>query len=384
MKITRELSQPIIDKLLPLTERNVNVMDEKGIIVASGDSSRINQIHDGAKIVLEQKREFIIEEASHLSGSKEGVNLPIELNGKIVGVIGITGKPKDIFNLARVVKLTFEVLLQQIYLEKQTRYMEEAIQSWISNLTDSLSYNRERLEKTANLLSIDVEKQRSVLVLKINEINQVNSKDNSPKYLKLFRKKKEYLLKYLGMLLDNQTYIFFKYEKEAVILGKSNKNQNISLAKRIIQMCEKANVQVQIGIGDSNEGVEGYRESFLQARQSLSIIKKMNLHSKENQIFHIDDLRIYYLIKQIPESSRTSFLTKYMSGKWITKEYEETLITYFKEGSSIKKAANSLYIHPNTLLYRLDKIQSLTKLNPKDTMDAFILQLIIICKTLKL
>ncbi len=191
MRLTRELAQPLIDQLLPLVERNINVMDEHGVIVASGDNSRMNQKHQGAEIVLKQKDEYIVRDDSSISGTKAGVNLPIDLNGEIVGVVGITGTPESVYHLAKVVKLTVEVLLKQIDLEKQTRYKEEAIKGWLANLTDMYSFEERRLEEIAKSLSIHYGEKRSVLVVEIHSMDGLaNSQNDSSLYLERVNRKK--------------------------------------------------------------------------------------------------------------------------------------------------------------------------------------------------
>lgn len=384
MKITRELVQPIINQLMPLVEKNINIMDEKGVIIASGDDSRVNQFHAGAKVVLEKECEFIERGNSNISGTKKGVNLPIYLNEKNVGVVGITGDPDAVYNLARVVKVTVEVLLQQTYLNKQTRYREEAIQSWLSNLTDSFSFNQERLAQTAKLLSINIQHKRSILVIRLDAVNHIKPQENFTRFLNEFKNKKDNLISQIGNYLDNSMYLLLRNESELVVLGKSTKSDNLKLAQNIINICEKLKISVCIGIGDIGSDINKYRNSFLQAKKCLKLMKKTKVYSEKHQkIAHIDEYRIPYLIAQIPKSTRQSFITQYVSDQWISRDHEETLITYFNVGTNIRQAAKQLFIHPNTLLYRLDRIEKITQLNPRLANDAFILQLIMICQMLE-
>lgn len=55
----------------------------------------------------------------------------------------------------------------------------------------------------------------------------------------------------------------------------------------------------------------------------------------------------------------------------------KTIEAFFAHGSNLARAARSLFIHPNTLYYRLNRILELTGLNPRDGRDAFHLQLAI-------
>ncbi|GAH13820.1 unnamed protein product [marine sediment metagenome] len=57
MKITHKLAQNIVEKTMGILRKNINIMDEKGVIIGSGDKSRLNQYHEGAaKVITEGKK----------------------------------------------------------------------------------------------------------------------------------------------------------------------------------------------------------------------------------------------------------------------------------------------------------------------------------------
>ncbi|MHC2994187.1 MAG: hypothetical protein IBV53_01585 [Candidatus Atribacteria bacterium] len=110
MKITHKLAQNIVDKTMSILERNINIMDENGVIIGSGDRSRLNQYHEGAAQVIKEgkKLEIYSNDINHLVGAKPGINLPIEHNNKIIGVVGITGEPNEVSPFGEVIKMTVE------------------------------------------------------------------------------------------------------------------------------------------------------------------------------------------------------------------------------------------------------------------------------------
>ena len=46
--LSKKLAQSIVDKMMNVIPYNVNIMNHKGIIIGSGDVSRIGYIHEGA------------------------------------------------------------------------------------------------------------------------------------------------------------------------------------------------------------------------------------------------------------------------------------------------------------------------------------------------
>src|SRR5699024_12622049 len=76
---------------------NINIMDEKGIILGSGHAQRINNFHEGALLVLKFGQPIVINEQDKekWKGAKPGVKLPIHLNRKLVGVFVFYGNIQD-------------------------------------------------------------------------------------------------------------------------------------------------------------------------------------------------------------------------------------------------------------------------------------------------
>lgn len=54
--LNRELAQNIVNKMMEVIPYNVNIMNHKGVIIGSGDSSRIGMIHNGALEALRVKK----------------------------------------------------------------------------------------------------------------------------------------------------------------------------------------------------------------------------------------------------------------------------------------------------------------------------------------
>ncbi|HMU17861.1 MAG TPA: sugar diacid recognition domain-containing protein, partial [Thauera aminoaromatica] len=57
------LAQSIVDRAMQILRTNVNVMDERGLIIASGDRARIGSRHEGALLVLAQGRAVEVDAA---------------------------------------------------------------------------------------------------------------------------------------------------------------------------------------------------------------------------------------------------------------------------------------------------------------------------------
>ncbi|MBV4552513.1 helix-turn-helix domain-containing protein [Pseudomonas sp. SWRI102] len=114
-ELDHDLAQDIVDRAMAILPYNVNVMDNQGLILASGERERINTRHEGAQLVLANGRVVEIDEhtAVHLKGVQPGINLPLMLDQRLIGVLGITGDPAHLRTYAELVRMTAEMLLGQ-------------------------------------------------------------------------------------------------------------------------------------------------------------------------------------------------------------------------------------------------------------------------------
>ncbi|QVL21474.1 helix-turn-helix domain-containing protein [Pseudomonas qingdaonensis] len=126
-ELDHDLAQDIVDRAMAILPYNVNVMDSQGLILGSGEAQRINTRHEGAQLVLANARivELDEEAARCLKGVQPGVNLPLLLDGRLIGVLGITGDPQQVRTYAELVRMTAEMLLAQRHLQVQQQWRKQ-------------------------------------------------------------------------------------------------------------------------------------------------------------------------------------------------------------------------------------------------------------------
>lgn len=114
-ELDHDLAQDIVDRAMAILPYNVNVMDSQGLILGSGEPERVNTRHEGAQLVLANARvvEIDAQTAIHLKGVQPGINLPLLLDQRLIGVLGITGEPEQLRTYAELVRMTAEMLVAQ-------------------------------------------------------------------------------------------------------------------------------------------------------------------------------------------------------------------------------------------------------------------------------
>lgn len=116
--INKVFAQNFIRKIERTMNIKVNVMDERGVIIASSSAERIGDFHLCAFEIIENNLSIMItkEPTKELIGvNSPGVNLRLTSSGETIGVIGVSGNPDEVTDIARMVKLTFETMYEYEY-----------------------------------------------------------------------------------------------------------------------------------------------------------------------------------------------------------------------------------------------------------------------------
>ncbi|MEM8176161.1 sugar diacid recognition domain-containing protein, partial [Morganella morganii] len=116
----------------------INVMDAQGMIIGSGDPSRLHTRHEGAQLVLANRRVVEIDEqaAACLRGVRPGVNLPLLHAERLVGVLGITGAPQVVRPYAELVRMAAEMLMEQRQMQDERHWQRQRHEAWLRQLLD--------------------------------------------------------------------------------------------------------------------------------------------------------------------------------------------------------------------------------------------------------
>lgn len=83
MKLKPELAQSIVDQMMKKIPYNINMMDQNGYIIASGDKSRLNTLHVGALDAIKQRKTLTMSN-DYGSHGLPGVNMPLFLKKKLL------------------------------------------------------------------------------------------------------------------------------------------------------------------------------------------------------------------------------------------------------------------------------------------------------------
>jgi carbohydrate diacid regulator len=119
---------------------------------------------------------------------------------------------------------------------------------------------------------------------------------------------------------------------------------------------------ISIGIGRYHPGIPGLARSYQDARAALSLGRRF--HGR-NGVHGLDALGIAAFVGVSDEATKVDLAMHLLSPLDHEPELLETLSVFFAHDCCPSSTAKELSIHRNTLSYRLDKIASLTGLDPR-------------------
>ena len=185
MFISEAAALSIVREMKEITGHDINIMDGTGTIFASTDPGRVGQRHEGACQILSQKLpRLTVQEDRRPGGIRPGVNLPIQLDGETVGVIGITGTPEEVDSLGAILKRMTESMVRDARRQAQEDLLDSARQCFIERWLFSEEPDQAELELRGNMLGIDVTARWTVVILEVLEPLSPGQADASPQEMR--------------------------------------------------------------------------------------------------------------------------------------------------------------------------------------------------------
>ena len=135
-----------------------------------------------------------------------------------------------------------------------------------------------------------------------------------------------------------------------------------------------------VGIGTIVVGIKDLARSFKEAQVALEVGK---VFDTEKSIVSYDNLGIARLIYQLPTTLCEMFLKEVFKRGSIESLDHETLFTiqrFFENNLNVSETSRKLFVHRNTLVYRLEKIKKITGLDLREFEDAIVFKVALMVK----
>jgi len=134
---------------------------------------------------------------------------------------------------------------------------------------------------------------------------------------------------------------------------------------------------VTIGIGGPCRDPADIARSYGQARRTIDAVQRLG---RQGQVVAFEDLGVHRLLLQVPDLAELRSFAAEILGKLGGQDHQRgaellsTLACYFRENSSPQRTARTLHVHPNTVAYRIRRIQEITGIQLDNYRDRLMAQ----------
>ena len=181
-----------------------------------------------------------------------------------------------------------------------------------------------------------------------------------------------------GLFPDKlQDFVISINESDIAIIKQITPNTTPADLEKIAQSVEdmlrnELFIKSVIGIGTVAEHLRGLADAYKEAQTAIDVGK---VFDSERTIIIYENLGIGRLIYQLPTTLCEIFLSEVFKKNSIDSLDHETLFTinkFFENNLNVSETSRKLFVHRNTLVYRLEKIKKLTGLDLREFDHAII------------
>lgn len=353
MEISSVIAQEIVLQLKNVLSQEINFMNSESIIIASTDKSRIGHFHAGADTVLKNKKPLIIDDDSSFKGSKQGINMPIALEDKVIGVVGITGERCKVEKNGIIIKKMTEILIKEDLIKDINIKKHDRSRYIINRILNHHLINSNN--ESSNVFNYDYTLPHLCI------IGEFKTTFNY-QYEEIYR-----IITRYTHTIDDVIFIIIEHKLYLFVQQTSLDQLNIWLKILSDKITSYFNVPYYFGIGPVSDSLVTANQSFDYAANALH----WNKLYAEKQYLHFNELDLGLILTSI-DKSRISLIQKKILQCIPPKEYEELkeiFLVYGEMNKSINKSADKLYIHKNSFQYKLNKLTQYTGYDPKILND---------------
>jgi carbohydrate diacid regulator len=342
------LAQQIANEITDVIGHNVLITDEAGIVVGSGDESRIGQFHEASVEVVRTRRTIAhsSDDVRDLVGTLPGVTIPLVIDDSVVGTIGLSGSPEEVEQFGLVVKRQTEILMQEAARIGSRLTHERATADLLREVCE---WHHSRVAKSqllhrARTLGHDLTVPRRVVLVQYQDTGSLRVQAES-----------EHVVGQVQQVFDSADDLIAPLARMVVAVATPHPER----AHDFAALAADRRLTVRIGIGSPAAGVGALNVS---ARDAFDALQLGPITHPETPVHEIEHLRLPQALSVVPIDSRIRLTEGLLAPLLADREWttlRATLIAWGDSAFNITKAAVRLHVHRNTLIYRLDKIARL-------------------------
>ncbi len=351
--MSNRLFQGIIHQMKDAVDRVIGVIDENGVIISCSDLSRIGETRQGIR-----------DELAYTSDAITSGGFTYKLIGtspKADYIVFVEGEDKSA--------------------EKYTALLSIALAN-IKNLYD------EKYDKSSFIKNIILDNiLPSDIYIKSKELHFNNDVVRIVLLIKFFGKNDIIPFDIVQNMFpdNNKDYVISVGENDIVLVKEMKPGFDMKEIERLAKSISDTigtefYTKVAIGIGTAVDNIKDLARSYKEAQVALEVGK---VFDTEKNIISYENLGIGRLIYQLPTTLCEMFLQEVFkrgSLESLDRETLQTIQCFFENNLNVSETSRKLFVHRNTLVYRLEKIRKLTGLDLREFEHAITFKVALMVK----
>jgi len=351
--MSNRLFQGIIHQMKDAVDRVIGVIDENGVIISCSDLARIGETRQGIR-----------DELAYTSDAITSGGYTYKLIGsspKADYIVFVEGEDKNAEKYAAILSVAL-ANIKNLYDEKYDK------SSFIKNII------------LDNILPSDI-------YIKSKELHFNNDVVRVVLLIKFFGKNDIVPYDIIQNIFPdkNKDYVISVGENDIVLVKEMKPGYDPKEIERIAKsiadtVSSEFYTKVNIGIGTAVDNIKDLARSYKEAQVALEVGK---VFDTEKNIVSYENLGIGRLIYQLPTTLCEMFLQEVFkrgSLESLDKETLQTIQCFFENNLNVSETSRKLFVHRNTLVYRLEKIRKLTGLDLREFEHAITFKVALMVK----
>jgi carbohydrate diacid regulator len=361
-------------------------------------SERVAELLCASVLVVDGGGDAIAQTPSHTLYSQfTTVNPSIRIPIKIANDTGevIIAKTEEGENISpRLAQMLVEMIVNQTVAVGQLPAQYELKNKFIHDLLSGAIINETDILRQGQILGMDFTRPRAVILIDAADyiLPSISNQEINDKWIwqraqhiinsivSFFHLPNDTICAYIG---NGEVAVLKASSTQDLVLWANSEDElnpswaNLTALKRagsalMSRLKSDTKTAISIGIGRHHPGIQGLAKSYQDACAALSLGRRF--HGK-NKVDCLDELGIAAFIGIADENTKIDLARHLLSPLEQETELIKTLDAFFLENCCPSSTAKRLCIHRNTLSYRLEKITSLTGLDPRKFDEAMQIRL---------
>ena len=351
--MSNRLFQGVIHQMKDAVDRIIGVIDENGVIIACSELIKIGEIRQGIRDELTYTTDIVVGGGYTYR--------PIGIGSKSEYIVFVEGEDKNAEKTSKLLSISLSNI-KNLYDEKYDKG------SFIKNII------------LDNILPSDIYIKSKELHFNTEEIRIV--------FLIKFSGKTDMLpFEMLQNMFPDKSkdYVISVGEHDIVLVkdikpGTDSKEIEKIATNIADTLSAEFYTKVAIGISTTVDNIKDLARAYKEAQVAIEVGK---VFETEKNIISYENLGIGRLIYQLPTTLCEMFLQEVFKKGSLESLDRETLMTiqcFFENNLNVSETSRKLFVHRNTLVYRLDKIRKLTGLDLREFEHAITFKVALMVK----